>query len=49
MPPVAFESNNNINASPIAHKLRQRLFHYPGQTPVFDDIIRNFTSQTDNP
>jgi hypothetical protein len=34
---------------PIADKLRQRLFHTPGQTPVFDDIIRNFTRQTDNP
>ena len=33
---------------PFSAAFPQRLAPYPGQTPVFDDIIRIFTSQAGN-
>jgi carboxylesterase type B len=52
MSPVAFESNDNINASaffPDCPQTAPKTAPYHGQTPVFDGVIRNFTSQTGNP
>jgi hypothetical protein len=51
MSPVAFESNDNINASaffPGCPQTAPKTAPHPGQTPVFDNIIRNFTSQAGN-
>ena len=51
MPPVQLDSTGTVIASasyPDCPQTPPKTLEYPGHTPQFDDIIKNFTSQTGN-